>query len=338
MTEGFDLSARNTFRMKVSCARFVEYNSSKELHEINFVELTQPVFHIGGGSNILFTKDFPGTILHSCIKEFRVASSSNEGVLVEVGAGMPFDDLCSWAANNGLWGPENLSGIPGEVGAAAVQNIGAYGVEACEIISAVKCFDTVTREDVAFNVASCAYAYRDSAFKHEPYKGRYIITSVLFSLSREYSPRLGYKQLAGELGSAEDLTPARVRETVLRIRSSKLPDPAEIGSAGSFFKNPVVSGAEYQRICALAEAEGLGEVPHYPSPQGVKLSAAWMIDRCSLKGRSIGGAAVYERQPLVIVNRSGEATPEDVLAVEKLVCDSVLERFGVQLHPEVEHL
>jgi len=359
--ERYDLGGHNTFGMKLSCASYIEYDDPGDLVELDFAALPQPVLHIGAGSNLLFTKDFPGTILHSCIKGFRLDGSAGDDVLVEIGAGIVFDDFCAWAADNELWGPENLSGIPGEVGAAAVQNIGAYGVEAGNIISFVKCFDIQTRDFVVFPVAQCAYAYRDSIFKHQPAKGRYIVTSVLFHLTREYSPKLSYGHLAAELDKEDAITPSKVREVVLRTRDGKLPDPAVLGSAGSFFKNPVVSEADFERICAVAAAEGLGEVPHFPvevsqarTPEGeapqtpaaeapagerlVKVPAAWMIDKCGLKGLRRGGAAVYERQPLVIVNASGEASPQDVLDVEKAVQDAVQERFGVSLSPEVEHI
>ena len=336
--DNYDLSQRNTFRMRVSCACFVEYDSVSDLRAIDWGALPRPVLHIGAGSNLLFTGDFPGTVLHSCIKFYKEQAFSGEDCLVEVGAGVTFDDFCARCADAGLWGPENLSGIPGEAGAAAVQNIGAYGVEAGDIISAVRCFDVVTGEDVSFAVGDCAYAYRDSAFKHAPFKGRYIVTSVLFHLTGEYSPRLGYGRLAVELGDSGPLTPDKVRAAVLQIRDGKLPDPAKTGSAGSFFKNPVVLRSEYERICAVAEAEAMGEVPHWEVEGGIKVSAAWLIDRCGLKGLRRGGAEVYGRQPLVIVNQSGDALPQDVLEVEAAVSEAVARKFNIRLSAEVEHI
>ena len=329
----------NTFGMKVSCGRFVEYDTLEDLFDIDFGELPQPVFHIGSGSNLLFTGDWPGTVLHSGIKFLRPMGFEEDEALVEVGAGAVFDAFVEWACSRGLWGAENLSLIPGEVGAAAVQNIGAYGVEAKDIIVRVNCFDREIRDMVTFENVDCRYGYRSSFFKGEG-KGRYIVTSVLFRLSREYSPRLEYGNIKAAFGGEMPVTPDDVRRAVISIRNAKLPDPAVTGSAGSFFKNPVVSREEFERMEAEAREESGPDtiVPHYDVEDGVKVPAAWMIERCALKGRSVGGAAVYDRQPLVIVNANGAATPEDVLALEGEVTAAVWEKFGVELRPEVEHL
>lgn len=319
--------------MKVNCECFVEYESVKELEGLNFDRLPKPLLHIGEGSNLLFTKDFPGTVLHSNIEYIKYMDMGLEDVPVVVGAGVNFDSFVSETCRHGLWGAENLSLIPGEVGAAAVQNIGAYGVEVKDIISGVVCFDLKERKKVKFAAAECRYGYRSSIFKEPDNKGRYIVTSVLFRLSRKRSPRLEYKGIAEALEGREPQTPQEVREAVIRIRRAKLPDPEETGSAGSFFKNPVVSAEEFARISPD------GSAPHYDLPDGrVKVPAAWLIDSCGFKGAAEGGAAVYEKQPLVIVNRSGEASPEDILALEKRITDGVRERFGVELHPEVEHI
>ncbi len=329
----YDLSRQNTFRMKVNCECFVEYESVKELEGLNFDRLPKPLLHIGEGSNLLFTKDFPGTVLHSNIEYIKYMDMGLDDVPVVVGAGVNFDSFVSETCRHGLWGAENLSLIPGEVGAAAVQNIGAYGVEVKDIISGVVCFDLKERKKVKFAAAECRYGYRSSIFKEPDNKGRYIVTSVLFRLSRKRSPRLEYKGIAEALEGREPQTPQEVREAVIRIRRAKLPDPEETGSAGSFFKNPVVSAEEFARISPD------GSAPHYDLPDGrVKVPAAWLIDSCGFKGAAEGGAAVYEKQPLVIVNRSGEASPEDILALEKRITDGVRERFGVELHPEVEHI
>ena len=324
-----DLTHRNTFGMKVSCACFVEYDSLEDLFGLDFDELPQPVFHMGGGSNLLFTRDWPGTILHSCIKFLRPMGLEEDEVLVEVGAGAVFDSFVEWACSRRLWGAENLSLIPGEVGAAAVQNIGAYGVEAGDIIVRVNCFEN----------ADCRYGYRSSFFKEEG-KGRYIITSVLFRLSRKYDPKLEYGNIRAALGGRQPADPDEVRRAVSEIRRSKLPDPAETGSAGSFFKNPVIDAEHFARIEAEARAESGPDVrvPHFDTPDGVKVPAAWMIERCGLKGLRLGGAAVYEKQPLVLVNLTGGASPDEVVALEKQVIAAVREKFGVELHPEVEHI
>ena len=403
-----DLTKMNTFGMKVKARCFVEYDSVADLVDIEFEELARPVLHIGGGSNLLFTDDFKGTVLHSKINFIEILDDcQTEGVeklnpsqqswappvheatgdhgfsnqpsgnpvpvLVSVGAGVVFDDFCDWAAKEGLWGVENLSYIPGEVGAAAVQNIGAYGVEVKDVIHTVYCYDTVEEEFISIPVEDCEYGYRDSVFKDPEIKGRYIVTHVVFALSREPKPRLEYGHLADAVSSAAslsgdprlpvgrhplagggmsptsdtaaeipaDLTPSLIRKVIIKIRKEKLPEPSVMGSAGSFFKNPVVSAEHFARIEASAKAEHGADykVPHYDLPDGVvKVPAAWMIEQCGWKGRRSGGAAVYEKQPLVIVNYTGEAYPEEIIGLERRIIESVKDKFGIELHPEVEHI
>lgn len=328
----FDLSERNTFGMKVSCDTFVEYSSSQELQALDFDSLPRPWLHIGGGSNLLFTGDFHGTVFHSAIRYVKYVDMGLEEVLLTVGAGVVLDSLVKEVCGYGLWGLENLSLIPGEVGAAAVQNVGAYGTEIKDVVAGVVCFDLEKREKVIKKTADCAYAYRDSMFKHE--KGRYIVTSVLFRLTRKYSPRLEYKGLSEIFSGRTDLTPGEIREAVIKIRKEKLPDPEKIGSAGSFFKNPVLSGAQFASV-----TQGYSTVPHYILEGGfVKVPAAWMIEQCGFKGYSEGNVAVYDRQPLVLVNATGSATPQEVIALEGKIVSSVREKFGVELQPEVEHI
>ena len=377
-----DLTKMNTFGMKVKARCFIEYDSVADLVDIEFEELARPVLHIGGGSNLLFTDDFKGTVLHSKIDFIEILDESPE-VLVSVGAGVVFDDFCAWAAKEGLWGVENLSYIPGEVGASAVQNIGAYGVEVKDVIRRVYCYDTVEEEFVSFDVSECEYGYRDSVFKDPEVKGRYIVTHVVFALSREPRPRLEYGHLKEAVSAslsgdpriepsvlthplagggmspesnaetASRLTPMMVRKVIIKIRKEKLPEPSVVGSAGSFFKNPVVSREHFERIEAAAKTE-LGadyKVPHYviqnenasshserSEESLVKIPAAWMIEQCGWKGRRSGGAAVWEKQPLVIVNYTGEAYPEEIVGLEKRIIASVKAKFGVELHPEVEHI
>ena len=392
-----DLTKMNTFGMKVKARCFMEYDSVADLVDIEFEELARPVLHIGGGSNLLFTDDFKGTVLHSkinfieilddspCHCEERVSCHCEERVFchceersdvaiyVSVGSGVVFDDFCAWAAKEGLWGVENLSYIPGEVGASAVQNIGAYGVEVKDVIHKVYCYDTVEEEFVSFSVEECEYGYRHSIFKDPEIKGRYIVTHVVFALSHEPRPRLEYGHLKEAVTSPENgdasierhLTPEMIRRVIIKIRKEKLPEPSVMGSAGSFFKNPVITMEHYQRIEAAAKAEHGPDykVPHYiipsdtptvvPSdashchferPEGVekspkvKVPAAWMIEQCGWKGRRSGGAAVYDKQPLVIVNYNGEAYPEEIIGLERRIIASVKAKFGVDLHPEVEHI
>ncbi|MBP5398049.1 MAG: UDP-N-acetylmuramate dehydrogenase [Bacteroidales bacterium] len=333
-----DLSKLNSFGMKVQSRLFVEYDSLMDLVELDFDELFHPVKHIGAGSNLLFTGDFPGTLLHSAIRFTEVLSEDAKGVRVSVGSGVIFDDFCAWAASKGYWGVENLSLIPGEVGASAVQNIGAYGVEVKDVIETVYAYDTKEEEMVHFDASACGYAYRDSFFKHA--EGRYIVTHVVFVLSKAYAPRLDYGNIRAALGLDETsvpkgLTPQQVREAIIRIRREKLPEVGKVGSAGSFFKNPVVSRAEYERICA--QHPGVS-VPHYEVGDAVKIPAGWMIEQCGWKGRRSGNAGVWDKQALVLVNATGAALPEEILRLESQIIVSVRERFGIELSPEVEHL
>ena len=370
-----DLTKMNTFGMKVKARCFVEYDSVADLVDIEFEELARPVLHIGGGSNLLFTDDFKGTVLHSKINFIEILETSQEPVLVSVGAGVIFDDFCDWAAKEGLWGVENLSYIPGEVGASAVQNIGAYGVEVKDVIKTVYCYDTVEEEFVSFDVEDLEYGYRDSAFKDPEIKGRYIVTHVVFALSRTPQPKLDYghlkeavasfvspssdprpataslthplagggMSLTGDTNNAMEkpLTPAVIRKAIIKIRKEKLPEPSVMGSAGSFFKNPVITAEHFSRIEAAAKAE-LGadyKVPRYELPDGtIKVPAAWLIEQCGWKGKRSGGAAVYDKQPLVIVNYTGEAYPEEIIGLERRIIASVKSKFDIDLHPEVEHI
>ena len=378
--EAYDLSAQNTFGMKVSCRLYVEVTEPEDLLTLDFDALPQPLFVMGGGSNLLFTGDFPGTVLHmgnrflhpSGVRNDKtdvIPSEAKESVLVRVAAGVVFDDFCAWAAAQGLWGPENLSLIPGEVGASAVQNIGAYGVEAKDIIDTVHAFDRQERRFVDIPGADCGYGYRTSRFKTD-WKGRYIITAVTFRLSTVPQPKLDYGGVRKALearflhpsGVRNDktdvipseakesnvvmpdlighLTPQMIRETVIGIREQKLPDPKETGSAGSFFCNPVIDREHFERIVAIAKAENGPEyeVPHYEVGEKVKVPAAWMIDQCGFKGMRLGGAQVYPKQPLVIVNATGSATPEEIVALEQRVIGTIKDKYGIELHPEVEHV
>ncbi len=352
--QNYDLSTRNTFRMKVRCALYVEVTEESDLATLDWDALPQPVFVMGGGSNLLFSGDFPGTVLHVGMRFSRPSGPRNDTVIptpsvipseasvshITVGAGVVFDDFCAWAASEGLWGPENLSLIPGEVGASAVQNIGAYGVEAKDLITGIRAWDREERRFVDIDPADCAYGYRASRFKTE-WKGRFIITAVTYRLSREPQPKLDYggvRKALQAVAPSAPLTPQLIRDTIIGIRRTKLPDPEEIGSAGSFFCNPVISRERFAKIVETArKANGPDyAVPHYEVGDMVKVPAAWMIEQCGFKGAVNGGAQVYPKQPLVIVNASGSATPAEVIGLRDRVIDTVQERYGVTLHPEVE--
>ena len=352
--ETYDLSQQNTFGMKVSCRLYVEVTEPEDLLTLDFDTLPQPLFVMGGGSNLFFTGDFPGTVLHMANTGIRFLDSALSGSArndknstqaegraekaVTVAAGVVFDDFCAWAASEGLWGAENLSLIPGEVGASAVQNIGAYGVEAKDIIDTVHAFDRQERRFVDSPGADCGYGYRTSLFK-TAWKGRYIITAVSFRLSTFPQPKLDYGGVRKALGDREP-SPQVIRDTIIGIREQKLPDPKEVGSAGSFFCNPVIERDHFERIVVIAKAENGPdyEVPHYEVGEKVKVPAAWMIDQCGFKGMRLGGAQVYPNQPLVIVNATGSATPEEIIALEQRVIGTIREKYGIELHPEVEHV
>lgn len=336
--DNFDLSGSTTFAMKVKCGVFMEYNSIDDIPFIlSSIRKDIEWIHIGAGSNLLFTDDYPGVVLHSAIKGIEVIDESSSRITVRVGAGETMDDFILWACDRNLWGVENLSGIPGEVGASAVQNVGAYGSEAYDAIVAVHAYDEVEQEFVTFAKDECEYAYRDSIFKHSDSKGRYIIHAVDFSLSPISSPNLSYPALKKtfEGQDIECLTPHDVRKAIIETRNSKLPDPAIVPSAGSFFKNPVVDENVYQKICT---AEADTTVPGYKVENGWKIPAAWLIDRCGWKGHRQGNVAVWHLQPLVITNPERAARPEEVIKLENEIVKSVYDRFGITLTPEVEHI
>ena len=429
----YNREIQNTFGMKVRSAAYAEWGSVDALRELlRDAALPRPLLFVGAGSNLLFTGDFPGTVLHSAMRDIRILSgfgadgrqdaegcygfvacpgadggfgadgcsgAATDGsaseldnaaaeVLVETGAGVVFDDLCDWAAERGLWGIENLSHIPGEVGASAVQNVGAYGVEAKDVIVRVNCIEIATGKAVTFDNADCGYGYRASNFK-SLWKGLYAVTSVVFRLSSEPTPHLDYghlrsavdaarsipgaapeQNLSGTPGASSSasgqslaetlsasaaaslncrqrpLTPSLVREVVTGVRRQKLPEPSELGSAGSFFKNPLVPCEHFERILKDFRAANGPEaaVPHYivEHPDGsapmVKIPAAWLIEQCGWKGRRAGNVACYSGQPLVIVNLTGKAAPKEVIELENAVIASVRDRFGITLSPEVEHI
>ncbi len=298
----------NTFGIDVKAKRFIEYYSLDELRDVLQANRNEQILHIGQGSNLLFTKDFDGIILHSGMARARFIDDET----VEAQNGLRLDDLIAQLTDMGYSGMEKLSLIPGEVGASAVQNVGAYGVEAKDVIIRVHTLDIQTLDERVFTNEECRFGYRDSAFKHE-LKGKYIVTSVV------------YHVMPGDA--------AKTRREIIETRKAKLPSVGEVGSAGSFFMNPFVPEEK-----ANALLKQYPEMPHFPSPQGVKIPAAWLIEQCGLKGKTLGGAQVWNKQPLVIVNATGKAKPEDIIALAKLVSDSVLDKFGISISPEVNYI
>lgn len=333
MTEYTDYSLlpHNTFRMDVKAARFMEYSSEEELTAfLASGGLTSPYLHIGGGSNLLFLSDYPGLVLHSSVKGVETVAETDERVELRVGSGVVWDDFVAYTVKKGLYGAENLSLIPGEVGASAVQNIGAYGVEVKDLVVSVDAVDAATGKKRRFTREECRYAYRDSIFKKE-LKGRYFVTYVTYRLSKLPVFHLDYGNVRAELEKdGMEPTLANVRRVIAAIRSNKLPDPKVTGNAGSFFMNPVVSQEQFDRL----QAE-YSEMPSYRlDGNRVKIPAGWLIERCGWKGKALGPAAVHDRQALVLVNRGG-ATGRDVLRLADEVARSVKERFGIEISPEV---
>lgn len=327
--------------MDVRAKRFIEYESEDELQQlIPQFDPSEPLLHIGAGSNLLFQGDFSGTILHSAISGIEQVGEDEECVLLRVGAAVVWDDFVAFTVRQGLGGAENLSFIPGEVGASAVQNIGAYGAEVKDIIEQVEAIDLHTGEKRTFTNADCQYAYRQSIFKGQ-LRGQYAITYVTYRLSRHPQLNLDYGGLRTRF---DQLKKARVglvpwpdvylvRQAVTAIRQEKLPDPEQLGNAGSFFMNPIISAAQFQLLQAQYP-----DMPHYDLPNGnVKVPAGWLIDQCGWRGKSMGRAAVHQNQALVLVNLGG-ATPQDILNLSQSVCQSVKERFGIDIHPEVNYI
>lgn len=325
----------NTFGMDVKASRFVEYASVEELRGLWNAEreAVARALHIGGGSNLLFASDYEGLILHSAIKGYTVVKETEEEVEVRVGAGEVWDDFVAYTVANGWYGAENLSLIPGEVGASAVQNIGAYGVEAKDLIVSVDTFGLETGEERRFMREECRYAYRESVFKQE-LKGKYAVTFVTYRLKKHPVFHLEYGNIRAELekqGCQVDLE--NVRRIIIAIRQTKLPDPKVLGNAGSFFMNPVVPKMQFEALLAQYP-----DMPHYPVDEAhVKIPAGWMIDRCGWKGKRVGHAGVHEKQALVLVNCGG-ATGKEVMHLAEEIVASVRERFGVTIRPEVNYI
>ena len=328
-----DLTPYNTFGLRAQARAFIALEHADELRDI--VRLPEfdrdTVLWLGGGSNILLMQDYAGLVVHMENKGIREIACSDGLVYIEAQAGEIWHDFVLHTVALGLNGLENLSLIPGTVGASPVQNIGAYGVEAKDVIHSVRCFDLDTETFVELSNADCRFAYRESLFKQEG-KGRYVIVSVVFALKERFEPNLGYGDLAAavaELSAGRMPTAKDVSDAVCAIRNSKLPNPNVLGNVGSFFKNPVVSA---EKAASLLQQHP--DMPRYPQPDGsVKLAAGWLIDQCRLKGFQIGGAAVHDRQALVLVNKNN-ASSDDVWQLARHVCNTVFTRFQVELHAE----
>lgn len=328
----FNLKEHNTFGIDVKCRRFIEFESVDELLQIvnSLTDADKPLLVLGGGSNMLFTADYEGTVLHSAIKG-HVAVQTDEGIMLRCGSGEVWDDIVSLCVSNRMYGAENLSLIPGDVGASAVQNIGAYGAEAKDIILKVEAVDLQTGKMCEFTNEECEYAYRKSKFKGE-WRNRFVITYVTYKLSEVFCPCLDYGNIRAELEKRNIKVPTaeQLRNVIIDIRNEKLPDPKVEGNAGSFFMNPVVPKAKYEELVAR-----FGNVPHYSiDDNNEKIPAGWMIDQCGWKGKSLGKAGVHSRQALVLVNRGG-AEGKDIVALCDAIKRDVKDKFGIDMVPEV---
>lgn len=334
----YSLLAHNTFGIDVECRRFVEFSTVEELQQLTatLTKDDEPLLIIGGGSNLLLTAPFRGTVIHSAImgRELIADGKGNDEVLLRCGSGETWDDIVAYCVENGWYGAENLSLIPGEVGASAVQNIGAYGVEVKDVIESVEAIELATGAKHVFSKADCRYGYRQSRFKGE-WLGRFVITHVTYRLSRNFRPQLDYGNIRKELEhrGIEHPTAVALRQVIIDIRNAKLPDPKKEGNAGSFFMNPVVSRAKYEELAARYPG-----MPHYTvDDDHEKIPAGWMIDQCGWKGRNVGRAGVHPHQALVLVNKGG-ATGAEVLQLCQLIRQDVSRTFGIDLHPEVNIL
>ena len=338
--QNYSLEKHNTFHLPAKTRWFIEYDDEDELNCILRDEYFQECasLHIGEGSNLLFVNDFDGVIFHSRIKGISAVDDSPESVLLRVGAAERWDDVVKYAVSQGWGGIENLSLIPGEAGAAAVQNIGAYGAEIKNAIETVETYNQLTFEKRIFNNEECSYGYRHSYFKetdHDPY----IITYINLRLQKKPQFKLDYGNLAETLKSRE-ITLQSVRDAVIEIRSAKLPDPDVLGNAGSFFMNPVVRAMH--NVGAIDNAQLTihnEEIPTYPVEEEgfVKVPAGWLIEKCGFKGMREGNVGVYEKQALIIVNHGGATGVEIAVFAEKII-KTVNEKFGITLVPEVKYI
>lgn len=322
----------NTFGFDVKAALYAEYDSVEELEKmIAEGRITSPFLHMGCGSNLLFVKDYDGIVLHSRIGGMEVTAEDDEQVCVRVGAGVIWDDFVAYCVERGWYGAENLSLIPGETGASAVQNIGAYGVEVKDLILSVETIN-IRGEKRIYQKDECEYAYRKSLFKKPEMKSVFV-TYVNFILGKKERYTLDYGTIRQELAKHPAVNLATLRQVIIDIRNSKLPDPKVLGNAGSFFMNPIVPRALFERLLHQYPS-----MPHYEvDADRVKIPAGWMIDQCGWKGKALGPAAVHDKQALVLVNLGG-ATGKDVVALSDAVRASVKEKFGVEIWPEVNFI
>lgn len=326
------LSDYNTFRLGYQADCLVRIRTEQEA--IDFMKKSfswkRPLLIIGGGSNLLFTDEFRGTILKPDLRGIRIEKCNGSEVIISAGAGVKWDNLVEWTVKKGLCGLENLSLIPGQTGAAAVQNIGAYGTEIKETILKVKCITVKDGSARMFDRDECNFNYRSSVFKTTE-KGKFLVTRVWFRLSKDKSFRIDYGSVREEINKLGQINLTNIRQAVINIRRNKLPDPEIEGNAGSFFKNPVVSAEKASSLKALFPG-----IPCYEQTSSdIKIAAGWLIEQCGWKGRRIGDAGVHEKQALVLINH-GSASGAEIFAMSEMIKNSVKDKFGIELDREVE--
>ncbi|HEX2396405.1 MAG TPA: UDP-N-acetylmuramate dehydrogenase [Bacteroidales bacterium] len=329
--ENFQLAGFNTFHVAAIARYFIELNDESSVRDFLKSEMRDqyPVLVLGGGSNVLFTKDFPGVVIHPLIRGIAVESEKGSIVCLKVGAGENWDGFVQYCVERNLGGIENLSWIPGLVGASPVQNIGAYGMEIKDNVEKVEGFFIDSGKKFSLSANECRFAYRDSIFKND-LKGKVIITRVVFKLNREPVFNTSYPDLLKEMDEYSDTTIHNIRQAIIKIRKFKLPDPAETGNAGSFFKNPVVSEERCSELRRFFPS-----IPIYIMHDGsYKISAAWLIDQAGWKGKSCGKAGTHKRQPLIIINH-GDATGEEIYQCSLKIRKAVMNQFGIRLETEV---
>ncbi len=332
--ENYSLELHNTFHLPVKTRWFMEYNNEEELGRILRDEYFQECLslHIGSGSNLLFINDFNGIILHSAIKGMTVEKEDEQHVWLRVGAAEIWDDVVAYAVANGWGGIENLSHVPGEAGAAAIQNIGAYGVEIKDVIEAVEAYNQLTFEKRIFTNDECQYGYRFSFFKNE-HNDPHIVTYIIIRLDKQQTFALQYGNLKERFADGAEPTIKSIREEIISIRKEKLPDPNVLGNAGSFFMNPVIPTEQFEKLKAQYPT-----IPSYPAAAGmIKVPAGWLIEQCGFKGKAHGQVGIYEKQALVLVNL-GDVKGYEIALVAESIRTAVQERFGIELMPEVKYV
>jgi len=332
ISRNVSLKIYNTFGLDYKANYLLSLKTEEEAISVLYKRksLKPPLFILGGGSNLLFLGNISGTLLYSEIKGIKIEESHPEYVIISAGSGIKWDSFVAWCVNKGFGGVENLSFIPGNVGASPVQNIGAYGVEVKDIIEKVRAVSISDGTITEFTNDDCRFSYRNSIFKEEQ-KGKYLITRVYYKLSTKPKFKLDYGSLISELQEPTQVTLKNVRQAVIDIRKSKLPDPDLIGNAGSFFKNP---GVDYQVAEDLKKR--YPDLPVFEDHPGrTKLAAGWLIDQCGWKGKRSGDAGVHDKQALVLVNH-GNASGKDIYNLSLEIKESVKEKFGIELEREVE--